>query len=145
MKNQKCESAEIAANWWANALKGRAKQDAKLDGDIANLLLLLVATSNRPDESKIENFKQLLENELTKRLTNNEESRIILSVDYGAEGTLADIARAANIYCGTGSAFPVKTIMVVTKDLVTVSNGYGAENVTLYSANTANPNGDTVN
>ena len=139
MENEKFESARVAAEWWANALKGRAKQDAGLDdagGGMGSLLLLFVSRLNQPEDDKIPQFQTKLEEELNKRLAANKDAEICLSVDYGAEGLLAAVARELEINYGTGSAFPVKTVMWISRDRVSVSNGYRAENKTLYPAET---------
>lgn len=129
-KVKKVKSAEVAANWWANAIDGKAKQDAKLDNPMAEMLMILSSIKNAVPKVKRDEFQMKLEQRLVEEL---EKTKYVnLNVDYGAEGILYQVATECGINCGLGSAFPVKTSMEITQDSVKVSNGYGAPEKTIY-------------
>jgi len=130
----KYEASKVAAKWWADKLNGLAKQDngaPDMAGGFGALLMMLSSAMNAVDPGKRENFRAVLEEKVDEAL--GRYGSCNLMVDYGAEGLLALAANEVGINCGTGSAFPVKTYMTVSKESVKVSYGYGATPEELYS------------
>lgn len=112
-----------------------------MGGGLGALLMMMSSAMNAVPFEKREVFRVNLEEALTKELDENiidglpenmARGHIDLRVDYGAEGLLAEVAHRLGIACGTGSAFPVKTSMQVTKTSVKVWYGYGAQEQEIY-------------
>ena len=123
----KYEASEVAAKWWADKLDGTAKQDngaPEMAGGFGALLMMMSSMMNAVDAGKREEFRAILEAKVDEALERYGSCNLM--VDYGAEGLLALAAQQVGINCGTGSAFPVKTFMTVSKESVKVSYGYGA-------------------
>lgn len=129
----KYEASKVAAKWWADKLNGLAKQDngaPDMAGGLGALLMMMSSAMNAVDAGKREEFRVVLEEKVDEAL--GRYGSCNLMVDYGAEGLLALAAREVGINCGTGSAFPVKTYMTVSKESVKVSYGYGATPEEIY-------------
>ena len=117
-------SAKEATKWWAREIKNGIKQNNGMEDQLGYLLLASLISSNKISDEQISIFSDTLV-----KLINNElniRNEVTLSVDYRAEKILADAADKAEIYCGTGSSFPCKTTMVVSRKQVSVRCGYGS-------------------
>lgn len=113
---------EIAATWWADVLKPGTKQDNGEDfGPIESMLVTVCALKFQPTPEQIEVFK----NEL-KTILDSDESIDILSTDYACGVGLRKAAEVAGI-SSSCPPFPMKTVMWVNADRVSVSYGYGAK------------------
>lgn len=123
-EQKKYKSASVAAEWWSSKLNGNAKQDIGTDDGIISALMMMVAMKNIPSFEQVSAFKEKLTQRINSELSLR--GRMLLSVDYGAEGLLAETAHECGIYCGLGGVFPSKTTMSVTRDEVEVKYGYGA-------------------
>lgn len=127
-----------AVDWWADAIRGNARQD---NGDWQTMALyrtLGVDKDPRPDEESIGRFCVNLLAALVARedgrffIWDESNPRLggygrVLKVDYDPCPELYDAATAAGIdvrYCST---FPMKTVMWIHPGCVEVRNGYGAE------------------
>ncbi len=138
----KHKTAEVAAKWWADKLDGMAKQDngaPEMANGLGGLLMMMSSLMHKVSPEKREAFRIALEakldEELDQKLDGLEDmacGQISLRVDYGAEGLLAEVASSLGIPYGTGSAFPVKTSMAVSKKDVKLWYGYGASEQILY-------------
>ncbi len=138
----KHKTAEVAAKWWADKLDGMAKQDngaPEMANGLGGLLMMMSSLMHKVSPEKREAFRIALETKLDESLDQIIDGledmacgQISLRVDYGAEGLLADVASSLGIPYGTGSAFPVKTSMAVSKKDVKLWYGYGASEQVLY-------------
>lgn len=138
----KFKTAEVAAKWWADKLDGMAKQDngaPEMANGLGGLLMMMSSLMHKVSPEKREAFRIALETKLDESLDQKLDGledmacgQISLRVDYGAEGLLADVASSLGIPYGTGSAFPVKTSMAVSKKDVKLWYGYGASEQILY-------------
>ena len=138
----KFKTAEVAAKWWADKLDGMAKQDngaPEMANGLGGLLMMMSSLMHKVSPEKREAFRIALETKLDESLDQNIDGledmacgQISLRVDYGAEGLLAEVASSLGIPYGTGSAFPVKTSMAVSKKDVKLWYGYGASEQVLY-------------
>ncbi len=138
----KFKTAEVAAKWWADKLDGMAKQDngaPEMANGLGGLLMMMSSLMHKVSPEKREAFRIALETKLDESLDQKLDGledmacgQISLRVDYGAEGLLADVASSLGIPYGTGSAFPVKTSMAVSKKDVKLWYGYGASEQVLY-------------
>lgn len=139
----KYEASKVASKWWADKLNGLAKQDngaPDMAGGFGALLMMLSSAMNGVDAGKRDGFRVVLEEKVDEAL--GRYGSCNLMVDYGAEGLLALAAQQVGINCGTGSAFPVKTYMTVSKESVKVSYGYGATPEEIYKAEPTKNAGD---
>lgn len=127
-KTEYPEYIEIATDWWANAI-----QSPKFDnGDNINPLLLVMLSGSRKERSadEIKKFKDCLAKDISEEI--NKYESCSLDVDYHPCPILS---KAGNLIGLNGMIdFPIKTNMQISKDSVTVSEGYGAERKTLYSS-----------
>ena len=138
----KFKTAEVAAKWWADKLDGMAKQDngaPEMANGLGGLLMMMSSLMHKVSPEKREAFRIALETKLDESLDQKLDGledmacgQISLRVDYGAEGLLAEVASSLGIPYGTGSAFPVKTSMAVSKKDVKLWYGYGASEQVLY-------------
>ncbi len=138
----KHKTAEVAAKWWADKLDGMAKQDngaPEMANGLGGLLMMMSSLMHKVSPEKREAFRIALETKLDESLDQKLDGledmacgQISLRVDYGAEGLLAEVASSLGIPYGTGSAFPVKTSMAVSKKDVKLWYGYGASEQVLY-------------
>ena len=138
----KFKTAEVAAKWWTDKLDGMAKQDngaPEMANGLGGLLMMMSSLMHKVSPEKREAFRIALETKLDESLDQKLDGledmacgQISLRVDYGAEGLLAEVASSLGIPYGTGSAFPVKTSMAVSKKDVKLWYGYGASEQVLY-------------
>lgn len=128
MKKNIHEIAKLASEWWADAVIN-PKQDNG-DSGLGGLFFMMTLQSNaKPisDETKqrfIQELAQLIEEELHMR------SHVMLDVDYSPCHMLSEAATKAELPM---TNFPVKTLMSVTDNMVSVRHGYGAKTEYLYS------------
>ena len=120
----KYKSAEVAAKWWAEHLDGTAKQDNGTDNLLMAELMMLSALSNAVPKLVRDEFQRRLEENINEQLEDG-ALKVILRVDYYPDGILRTVAEDLEIDCSTGGPWPIKTYMVVTKDKVDLSFGYG--------------------
>lgn len=122
---------EAAIAWWLAALQTPATPDTYNNGDRSGLhgvLMSMVArTADDPTRAQLDAFAEGLRVELRKA----GEYGLSLRVDYGPEGLLGRVVRAAQI---DASRLPWKTRMLVAPERVTVAKGYGADDVVLWGA-----------
>lgn len=129
------EAAATATKWWYDAIaNGRIARvgdpDDRVAGDVLAWLGLAGATGVRAAKSNADRFAVLLYDRVLSTITdpNRLDWGIDLSVDYGPEDILADVAYES----GIRGSFPVKTRMVVSCDRVYVACGYRAPTVVLF-------------
>lgn len=120
---------KAAIDWWANAV-----QHPKMDnGDNTMNVFMAMFGGSCLAKEFAEDEMRAFRSTLAKGITDELESRgqSYLSVDYGPSGVLADAGEAANM---GAFAFPFKTSMVVTENLVKVASGYGSSYKTIWQA-----------
>lgn len=119
--------AEAAATWWADQLSAAPRQEMG-DGTANIMLSILSDSSSTPSDAKRHIFRSSLASkiraEITHRLTLERLSVVTVYTDYGPTGVLAEAAREAGI---PFLRFPVKTMMRIDPDSVTVSLGYAGK------------------
>lgn len=120
----KKETANKAAKWWADQLRGTAKLDAKLDdptgmGFIMSKLLQDTEKKNQSPE-QIDAFEKHLSDVLMK-----ENPRWGFGVDYHPDKILEIAAHLAGLSLGMAT-LPWKTTMWIDGDNIKVACGYGS-------------------
>lgn len=123
------QTAQKAAKWWADQLRGNAKldngDDSPQGGMVAAMAMLLQSKEKtRVSDEAIDKFEQ----ELAKILI--EKNTRYLGVDYHPDHILSEAADRACLPLGM-TTLPWKTSMYIDNDEVRVSCGYGAPSVTL--------------
>lgn len=122
-------TANAAAKWWADKLRGGTVQN---NGEsMQSLMMTLFAMSVRKSDkyyAEVDKFEKELINIINESLKSSNYA--YLSVDYDAEGLLLDAI--FNIDIDTKFLFPVKTSMRVTKEDIQVSEGYQAPYKQIY-------------
>lgn len=132
------EVSKIAADWWGQKVDNPS-HDAGLDNNIQLLNQLLVENMPKTEDEKINEFKNILKemikNELIKR------RYIDLHVDYGPRGILCDAAKESTLLPQNHNEFdmtrifPWKTTMKISLDQITVKEGYGSDQETIFERN----------
>lgn len=133
--------AAAAAEWWAGRL-GHARQDiGTRDPDQAAFVAFASAAGRTFTDEQREAFRRELEGTVEEHLRKwgcwePEQPRLgsalrCFGVDYGADPVLTDAAERAGIHLRTLD-LPLKTVMWVNPGEVSVSEGYGAEPVTIW-------------
>ncbi|MVN77719.1 hypothetical protein GO988_15405 [Hymenobacter sp. HMF4947] len=129
--------AQQAAAWWRKRLEGHGylsdfdNGDHSRAGETAQLMASMAALRTpRPEPSRLEGFEQLLRELVVTRLWREpvpaRAYSLVLSVDYGPEGLLREVAQEAGV-----TGFPWKTTMWVcwaadpAQCYVEVRAGYG--------------------
>ena len=129
--------AQQAAAWWRKRLEGHGylsdfdNGDRSQAGETAQIMASMAALRTpRPEPSRLEHFEQLLQELVFTRLWREpgpiKPYSLALSVDYGPEGVLDEVAQQAGV-----TGFPWKTTMWVcwaadpTECYVEVRAGYG--------------------
>ena len=129
--------AQQAAGWWRKRLEGHGylsdfdNGDRSQAGEIGQIMASMAALRTpRPEPSRMAHFEQLLQELVFTRLWREpvpaKPYSLALSVDYGPEGVLGEVAQAAGV-----TGFPWKTTMWVcwaadpTDCYVEVRAGYG--------------------
>ena len=129
------EYYKIAAAWWRKRLETKAnlgnfkvtESDDPAGGDIMALMALAMGTRANEKPEALDKFEE----ELAKIIKEKTESYsdFTLSTDYGPDFNLSDAARRARLQ---SPIFPVKTVMHISKEKVTVSLGYHGRTEVLY-------------
>lgn len=128
------EEIKAAVQWWKQQLSGTPSHDAG-DNDLNMWLMLMQARQPDNHHDNIEKFGEILtekllaETEQQQTSYPDEKPYLSLYTDYNPEDMLEDAADAAGVH-----GFPVKTIMSITPNKVTVAKGYGANRVCIYPA-----------
>lgn len=130
------EQIEIAVKWWGEQLRTRTKQD---NGDLMTSVFMSALSGDGEDLTKVELFENKLRELLPKRLLKcwhvDEPMRgsaiRCLECDYGPDHVLREAAQFAGILPDC-PPFPMKTVMWINPDSVSVSHGYGAKPVVLW-------------
>ena len=129
------EVSEIAADWWKQKVDNPS-HDAKLDEKSQLLTLLLAENMPETEYGKTNAFKNILKEMIKKELI--ERRYIDLYVDYGPRGVLCDAAKESNLLSQNHDEFdmthifPWKTSMKISLDQITVKEGYGSEQETIF-------------
>lgn len=127
------QAIEAAVNYWAGFLEKGPTMNKSGDGMIDLMMTLVQHTTNvDPDTEQVASFKEALGAHI-RSLFDRNVSWITLDVDYGPDMNLSNALRAAGI---KSSPFPMKTIMWVKPNEVSVAQGYRAESRVLWSAKT---------
>lgn len=122
------EIAKMAAEWWADKIidpkmdMGEYTVSALFAMSMAKALVKPV--NNETKEVFILNLSQIIEQKL------NECQSTILDVDYGPCGELRQAAKQSGI---SESNFPIKTVMWIDRNRISVRYGYGAKEEYIYS------------
>jgi hypothetical protein len=121
---------EVAAKWWSDQLRTRTKQDNG-DNGMAAMLMLMVSLQEPSHADKAGVFEAHLIELLDVRL--KDQTSCILSTDYAPGGLLNSAAMKAGVpaHC---PPFPMKTVMWIEADKVSVKHGYGAKEKVLWGA-----------
>lgn len=123
------QTAQRAAKWWADQLRGPAKLDNGDRSEKGAMTAVLAMMLQDVERSRIDTDKiSIFESELAKIL--QERNPFSFGVDYHPDHILSDAAVAAGIDLGM-STLPWKTSMKFNDDDVRVSCGYGADWVTV--------------
>jgi len=109
---------EIAARWWRESLH-KPQFDNGGDGDAA-ALKMIVALPETLSPQVLNIFEHKLTDAIREALQESDE--VALSVDYGPEGLLEQVAEDAALYTGRWNW---KTRMIVTATEIRVKRGYG--------------------
>ena len=136
MNNHKLtdEQIAIASEWWGDQVCSpafktlSAEERGRPDSEPAAMAEMLAATLVRPVDA---DQRQRFVDELSKILRNKRKFVRWLSVDYGPDMELSGAASASGV---PSTNFPWKTNMCLLDGKVTVSAGYGAENVEIRAA-----------
>lgn len=113
------DTVEKAVNWWVEQLQGEPKHDAG-DAGLNLSLRMFALRSTPPTTEQVEQFRDALTRKVTKAL---ETGDVLLCTDYEPEELLKSVIDETRI---NYQRFPIKTIMWVNKDNVTVASGYRA-------------------
>lgn len=131
---------QVAAKWWADQLRTKARQD---NGDFMhNAMMAILTRQQQPiEKQKGDLFEAKLIELLTKERNERQSATNVneyyrngmscLSVDYGADLTLRKAAEEAGV--DIDMRLPVKTNMWIEQGKVSVSCGYRAPIEILYS------------
>lgn len=130
------EYYEVAAKWWADQLRdgnARTKKSVIGDGSYADQLLTLQGIAEALDDNTPSENIDVFEKLLAKRIKEVVEKKggMALVVYFGPDLILEEIARETG--CST-ARFPGRAEMDIWKELVRVKVGYGANEVTIFSA-----------
>lgn len=128
------QAIEAAVNYWAGFLE-KGPTMSKIGDNMIDVMMTLVqhTSSVDPDTDQVAKFKETLGAHI-RSLLERKVSWITLDVDYGPDMNLSNALRVAGI---KSSPFPMKTIMWVKPNEVSVAQGYRAESRVLWSAETA--------
>jgi hypothetical protein len=128
-------TSERAAQWWGEKVFGKTLDqkitrrdgtDKESEATEAMLNLFLGSFRGNPDSSKKEAFVTSLAELIQKEVDKTGMCRMY--VDYDPEGVLRIVAQEFDVGYGQ---MPFKTGMDVTKYMISVKEGYGANYVTL--------------
>mgnify|MGYP001559346407 CR=1 FL=1 len=118
------ETSAAAAKWWADKLRGPVIHD---NGERMQSAMM---TALQPDvpvpDEKIDEFDYFLGTALSE----TDYNHITVGVDYGPDRILSEAAEKAGI--NLEFRLPIKTMMWITPEKVSVSEGYRAPEVQIY-------------
>ena len=119
------EYTKVAANYWADSLQTR---DFNNDDELTSIFAMAIAGSKREyTEEELKIFKESLSKDIYERVETY--GTCTVDVDYGPCYFLAKAGKLINV---DPFDFSWKTSMIVTKEKVTVRDGYGADRKVLY-------------
>lgn len=129
-KEQIEKTIGYAVDWWAEAVE----KPTFNNGDMFTSLFatLLNEETKKPEEEKMELFKEYLADEIRAGLILN-PNYFTISVDYNPDIHLYNASEKAGLNNGILS-FPWKTTMYINKNRVSVRAGYGADEEVIYDA-----------
>jgi hypothetical protein len=141
------DKARAAAAWWAKAIAHPKFQTLDphaptLDdagAGLAQMLATVASSKHRPTAEQLEDFEKRLRAQIEADLDAGKwHGNMVLSVDYGPDATLADVAEASGIHGGMTS-FPWKTVMWIDLEgpRVRVRHGYHADVITIWPEETS--------
>ncbi len=130
-------AANAAAKWWRGKIENLTPSNFDNGGGDTDTTLYCMfvsysfASKNTASIEQLENFQTILTELINKELEKN--SKIVLSCNYGPSGILIEAANKAEI---NRALFPFKRTMKITKDLVTIKDGYRKKYKKIYPVNT---------
>lgn len=118
------EYNEVAAKWWADKIRNASPKDFDMGesgypGLFGMMFGMSEASNNMPQEDDIKRFESRLSEKIKEEVEANGD--LTLSVDYGLDYILGEIARETGI---SEKRFPWKVSMLIMKDKITVRDGY---------------------
>ncbi len=120
-----------AAKWWTDLLRKGAEWDNGDDRCNAfTSTLSSVFPKAVPTETQLETFYEALKANLKTTLRSDGTTQVY--VDYHAPDVLMDAATSAGINANGMTTFGCKTCMWITPHKVSVSQGYGAPEKTIW-------------
>ena len=126
-----CETAEKAAKWWADQLRGSAKLDNGDTSETGGMVALMAAMLQGEERSRRgASDADKFEKALTDTLCELDGDWITLGCDYGPDNFLSQVADKAGVNLGM-TGLPWKTNMYIRNDRVSVACGYGTSAVEL--------------
>ena len=125
-------AAIATAEWWADRVFGGASASSG-DGMIDAFSVLSGAQGQPAERTKRDRFIEALAERVGRQLARDGAERfgITLSVDYGPEGALVDVASELGIRNGS---FPWKTNTWTYPTHAIAASGYGARTVLIWQA-----------
>lgn len=126
------EYVKVAVNWWANAIVNPKfdNGDDKNTGTMAFFLAMMVNSKSSISKEQIDIFKKELADIIVEEMEFSWNGECSLDVDYQPDMLLYEAAREAGI--NSDMRFPWKTHMYISKDKVSVSEGYRSPLETLW-------------
>ena len=129
------EYYEVAAAWWRGRLENKAnlgnfrvtESDTPGGGEIMALMAMAMGTRADEKPEALDKFEEELANIIKEKTETYND--FVLSTDYGPDLNLSEAARRAHL---ASPVFPVKTVMHISKDKVTVNLGYHGKTEVLY-------------
>ena len=118
------ETAMKAAKWWADYLRKPLVHHSNGETDNANAMASLLAdiqsVKSRPTDAAVDKFESILAD----KILSDGHNHLYFGCDYHPDEILMSAADEAGI---NPMSFPWKVRMHIDDDVVTVSNGYGAD------------------
>ena len=112
------EKVTAAINWWAEAIQAPALNEGGNSAQLTSLKMIFASLRRQFTAEEIELFKDTLAELILKELKFYGHCR--LSVDYSPCDSLAIAGKAIGISYSDITAFPWKTVMLITADNVIV-------------------------
>ncbi len=127
-------AVKVVVDWWAKTIS-RNCRGGSLGDDSESKLIELMANAMAPSEmvtdEQLKIFKDVLATRLMNEIYECDWSEVTIECDYGPDSILLEAMNAAKI---SPLKAPFKTDMYVKSYYVSVSEGYGADCITLYDA-----------
>ena len=125
------ETAEKAAKWWADQLRGNAKLDNGDDSETGGMAMIMATILQSQEKRKRPaDAADKFEAALTDALCEKGGGRFWFGCDYSPDYFLSSVAEKAGVDLGM-SSLPWKTSMWIEDNTVRVACGYRAEAVKL--------------